>query len=136
MLVKILEEHAFTCARAVTPSPSYDDNTTFFGGQFTCQTTCMPNEMPGTFVRDTATPFSDPFDEHPLINQEHDFLMYPGMPSSGETKGAYLQTTLPVDELPEVQIPDDFSDFAPVSPDIVLGRQSISDYFDEENFNN
>lgn len=136
-LQKILDEHAFTCARAVTPSPSYDDNTTFFNhGSFTC----ISNEMPNNFIRDTVTPYSDPFDEYIPMNPENpenDFNMYhPRLPSAIETKGAYSICTIPTEELPEIQLPDDLAEFSPVSPEMVLGRQSISDYLDNEILNN
>ncbi|XP_053407250.1 protein c-Fos-like isoform X2 [Mercenaria mercenaria] len=137
MLQKLLEEHSFTCARAITPSPSYDSNTTFFSnGPYTCPTPGIPNEMPMP-VRDTATPgLADPFDDYAPLNQEQDFLMYPGIPSSSEIKTAFPTCTVSAGELPEIQLPDDFSDFPPVSPDVALGRQSISEYLDEEPFLN
>lgn len=133
-LLRVLQDHSFTCVRAVTPSPSYDDNSTFFNGPYTCPTPGMPNEGPYP-QRDTATPMDDPFDtDYMPINQEHDFLMYPGIPTSHDMK-SFPTCTAAADDLPELQITDDFQDFEPISPDVALGRQSISEFpFDEDSF--
>ncbi|XP_060571058.1 cyclic AMP-dependent transcription factor ATF-3-like isoform X2 [Ruditapes philippinarum] len=134
-LQRVLRDHAFTCARAVTPSPSYEDTTTFFSnGPYTCPTPGIPNENPYP-QRDTATPMEDPFDEYAPAIQDQDFLMYPGLPDMllPQNIKTFPTCTAPAEELPEIQLPDDFPDFQPISPDVALGRQSISEFcFDEE----
>lgn len=85
--------------------------------------------------QDVQTPFQqDPFEDAPFIPGENS-QFYP------EYTALKPQTTFtsaimgeePV--LPELDLSDDLEVFQPVSPDMRLGRQSISDYLDEEFLN-
>lgn len=131
-LQQMLENHTFMCMRQdMTPNttPGYDQSTTFdFPPSGALGTGTFQQEL-----RDIPTPFQqDPFDETPAFPSER--FLYSQIPEiKPETQPS---CTMPAMEpmLPELDLPDDFSVFEPVSPENRLGRQSISEYLDGEEY--
>lgn len=110
----------------MTPNttPGYDQKTTF---DFSSCPASFPQE-----ARETATPFQeDPFDLWTAPATEQQFYM------ELSNLKPEMQSTCAIEPiLPELQLTDELEVFQPVSPDMRLGRQSISDYLGDEEFLN
>lgn len=146
-LQRLLDEHAFSCQLAQAQSPPFHmqqtTNFTFppMDGRY-CYTDSFVEER----LVENVTPLEDPFDDPTIKYSEA--VMYPLTRTSpvNKRKTESTSTTCTVtcadaccgeefDALPsdliDLQIPETVFQ-QPCSPDLFLGRQSISDFLDEE----
>lgn len=116
-LQRQLDDHAFTCVRPATPSPSYDDSTVFFPS---CFTDTAPIAPPS---------FGDSGQTGCMLGLEYvdqqDMSLYP---PRLDQKTSCIATAAAPEELSDLpQLDDDTLLYLqPFSPD--LGRRSISEY--------
>ena len=129
-LRSLLENHTFTCTHSDTGTPNttpgYEQATTF---DFPATSVPFPQN-----TRDTSTPFQeDPFDHIPVM--PNDSYLYPQFTNmKPEIQPGCAVSAAAAALLPELNLADDLDLFSPVSPEMRLGRQSISDYLNDEEF--
>lgn len=140
----ILEEHALTCQlnQPQQSPPFYYQQTNNFTFPPIDERCCYTDSLVSERQVQNSTPLEDPFDDTFTTLKYADAVMYPyghdhikhGSTCTVTSEECYddnMDTNLPSDLL-DLEIPDNSVFLQPCSPDLILGRQSISE-FPEEN---
>lgn len=144
-LKRILDEHAFSCQLTQAQSPPFNQQANFTFPPLE-ERFCYTDSYVDDRAMNNATPLEDPFDDPTLRYSEA--VMYPlgsdsinlssvlkreptGSTCTVTSQESEFDPNLPSDLL-DLEIPETLVFQQPCSPDLFPGRQSISDFIDED----